>query len=68
MLGEYLSKLKVKDSGVGLILCRDPKEPGLYRVVGFMERPTRGFFARDEKDATDGFSPKDLCFQGDPKK
>jgi hypothetical protein len=68
LVGDYVSNFKVKDPRVGLILCRDAKEPGLYRVVGYMERGTWGFFAVKEVNDADGFSPKDLLFQGDPKK
>lgn len=57
-----------KKTRLTLILRRDEKKDGLYHVVGCTERTPVGFFDDDKKNATDGFSQKDLCFKGDAKK
>lgn len=62
---------------VTLILRPDEKVPDMYRVIGFTERHSLWFFGADtvvgrpeseKKNATDGFSQKDLSFKGEPKK
>jgi hypothetical protein len=50
-----------------LILRRDEKKAGLYHVVGCTQRSSVGFFDNDKKDATDGFSQKDLTYRREPK-
>jgi hypothetical protein len=40
----------------------------LYHVVGCTERTPVGFFDDGKKNATDGFSQKDLRYQGEEKK
>jgi hypothetical protein len=63
-----LLKENKKTGTLALILRRDEKKPGLYHVAGCTERTSVGFFDNDKKNVTDGFSQKDLCYKGEPKK
>jgi hypothetical protein len=63
-----LLKEHKKPLGATLILRRDDKKAGLYHVIGCTARTPVGFFDIDKKNETDGFSQKDLCFKGEPKK
>lgn len=50
-----------------LILRRNDRKPGLYHVVGCTERTPVGFFDNDKKNATDGFTQKELCYKSEAK-
>jgi hypothetical protein len=67
LLNEHKPDGKKKLS-MTLILRRDEKKSGLYHVVGCTERTSVGFFDNATKNATDGFSQKDLRYRDEPKK
>jgi hypothetical protein len=64
---KLLKEHKGKAPSLTLILRRDAKKPGLYHAIGCTERTSVGFFDNDQKNATDGFSQKDLCYREEPK-